>query len=337
MEVSIDNAAYRTTCPALTRTSDFFSFWDETLNELDKVAIDYRVKQTRNLPDGLTEEWIEFDSLHNIAVTAYTLFWNDDRPRPLLVYTHGYEGQCEVMLDWARHGINVIGVDLRGMGRSQASVSALSPQGYILTGIESAQQSILRGAVCDFIRAGEIARQLLSVEPSRTIFHGHSFGGAISLMAAALTHMPDLLISAVPTLGWTEGRLQLVRRGSGLEIKNYLEKDSTRRAGLMQVLSYFDTMNFADRVKCPTLLGVGQRDDIVPAETVYAISNHLACPLAIREFPVSHSDSPDESLWAHYETEWLRLAVEGVTEGFGQGEGQFRSYPAQPDPLNSGS
>lgn len=329
MEVSIDNTAYRTTCPALTRADDFFSFWDETLKELDKVPIAHRIKQTKALNDGLTEQWIEFDSLHNIAVTAYTLFWNDDRPRPLLVYTHGYGGQCDVMTHWARQGINVIGVDLRGMGRSKASVSDLSPLGYVLTGIESAQQSILRGAVCDFIRASEIASHMLSVDSRRTIFHGHSFGGAISLISAALTQTPDLLISAVPTLGWTEGRLHLVERGSGLEIRNYLAKDITKQMGLLQVLSYFDTMNFADRVACPTLLGIGRHDDIVPAATVYAISNHLRCPLEIREFPISHSDGGDEYLWEHYETEWLQLAIEGVSSNFGQGDDQFKSYVSQ--------
>ena len=322
--MSIENTAYRSTCPELTRADDFFSFWDETLKELDNVSINHRVKQTRDLTDSLTEQWIEFDSLQNISVTAYTLFWNDNRPRPLLVYTHGYEGQCEVMTDWARHGINIIGVDLRGMGRSKASLADLSPLGYVLTGIESPQQSILRGAVCDFIRASEIARHILSINISRTIFHGHSFGGAISLMAAALTHTPDLLVSGVPTLGWTEGRLQLVKRGSGQEINHYLDTNSNYRAGLMQVLSYFDTMNFADRVQCPTLLGIGQSDDVVPAATVYAISNHLRCPLEIREFPVSHSEAREESLWSQFESEWLKLATENNLKLFGEGGNRFK-------------
>ena len=324
MIIPIEGASYRSTCPELTRPRDFYSFWDNTLEELGKVDISRRIKQTTRHHNGLAEQWFEFNSLGNIPVTAYSLLWGDNEPRPLIVYTHGYAGQCEVMLDWAAEGMNIIGVDLRGMGRSKTSFPELSPFGYVLTGIESPQQSILRGVVCDFIRTYDIARNILPLNISRTIFHGHSFGGAISLMATAVTGIPDLLVSVVPTLGWTEGRLQLVKRGSGLEVNHYLQQHPQRKNATLEVLSYFDTMNFADMVQCPTLVGVGKHDEVVPAATVYAISNHLQYPVEIREFPVSHSEREEESLWVQFGAEWLQLAVSGTSNTFGQGDNIFR-------------
>ncbi len=319
-----DYTSYRNTCPTLTRPTDFFSFWEQTLAALGKIDIDCHISQTRQHTPGLTEEWLTFNSLHNIPLTAYCLRWNDDTPRPLVVYTHGYAGQCEVMLDWARQGINILGVDLRGMGRSVNPSLSLSPHGYVLTGIESPQQSILRDVVCDFIRAYEVARDVLDINTSRIIFHGHSFGGAISLMAASISHLPDLLVSGVPTLGWAEGRQRLVKRGSGLEIIRYLQRYPERGPATLQTLSYFDTMNFADRVRCPALVGIGQQDEIVPAATVYAITNHMQCPLEIRELPVSHSDQPAESLWQQFEAEWLQLANKGIPSSFGQAKHRFK-------------
>ena len=86
----------------------------------------------------------------------------------------------------------------------------------------------------------------------------------------------------------------------------------------MGVLRYFDTMNFADLVSCPLLIGLGMRDPIVPAATVYAIINHLACPHEIREYPVSHSpEDPETALWSHFEREWIELAVNGLPDSFG--------------------
>ncbi len=85
----------------------------------------------------------------------------------------------------------------------------------------------------------------------------------------------------------------------------------------MVVLYYFDPINFAGRVRCPTLVGVGMVDDVVPAPTVYAIANHLGGPYAVMEFPVSHSDAPEEQLWERLEAAWVRLALEGVPTGFG--------------------
>ena len=85
----------------------------------------------------------------------------------------------------------------------------------------------------------------------------------------------------------------------------------------MVVFRYFDSMNFADRVRCSTLVGVGEVDHVVPAGTVRAIASHLAGPHELMTFPVSHSDSPEERRWQEFEAHWLRMAVEGVPAGFG--------------------
>lgn len=308
---------YRSICPPLSRPDDFDEFWQQTLNELATVPMDINIFKTFQHADGLLERWFHFPSLKNIDITAYCLSWDNKQDRPLVVYTHGYLGQCEVMLDWARQGLNIIGIDLRGMGRSQQASLPIADEGYILTGIESPQNSILRGVVCDFIRASELT-QALSLTSSRQIFYGHSFGGALSLIASALSNKPDLLVSGVPTLGWAKGRRKLVKRGSGHEINLYLQRHPEQEDQLMQVLRYFDTMNFADRIQCPCLVGAGQQDDVVPVETVYAICNHLACPHEIREMPVSHSDLPLEALWLNFEAEWLQLATQGPPTDFGQ-------------------
>lgn len=324
MNLPTGNADYRTTCPALTRPDDFHRFWDQTLGELAGVEMACQEIHSNRYSPALTEQWFTFESLGWVPITAYSLFWHDDQVRPLVIYTHGYEGQCEVMLDWARRGLNVVGLDLRGMGRSKSAALTLSPHGYVLSGIESEQTSILRGVVCDFIRATDIALHHMPGKLSRLIFHGHSFGGAISLMAAALTRRPDLLVSGVPTLGWAEGRRQMVKQGSGLEINRYLQQHPQQEQGIMQTLAYFDSMNFADMLDCPSLIGVGAEDLIVPAATVYAITNHIRCPLEIRELPVSHSDHPQEQLWQRFEAEWLQLADGGIPEGFGHTGRQFR-------------
>ncbi len=90
----------------------------------------------------------------------------------------------------------------------------------------------------------------------------------------------------------------------------------------MVVLSYFDPTNFAESIRSPTLLGVGLSDDVVPANTVYAIANHLTAPHEIMEFPVSHSDTPEEQRWSHFEAYWLRLACEGIPADFGGSGGR---------------
>jgi cephalosporin-C deacetylase len=294
--------------PPLTRQPDFFPFWRNTLDELATVPQAVWHKD-QDADQRLYLSQLEFASAGGARLRGYLHYWRDLRPRPLLVFTHGYNGQIQTVPQWARAGFHVLGFDVRGCGDSRQAAPKIAADGYILTGIEDQGLSILRGAVCDYIRAAEVGRALLGERLSRVVFYGFSFAGALAMMAQALTGMAEFLVVGVPTFGWMEGRRRLVRRGSGAEVNAYIAAHPEREAEVMRVLSYFDTMNFADRVHCPTLIGLGERDDIVPAATVQAIVDRLRCPYRLRRFPYSHSAHPDEARWAIFEEEWLALAL----------------------------
>ena len=304
--------------PAPTRPPDFEAFWEKTRVELGRVAPNV-YREPLGPEDGpLRSERLAFDSLGGARVSGYVILHEDGAPRPLVVHGHGYDGDIEPMWRWARAGLNVVGVEARGYGRSGDALPEPSPWGYVLTGIESPERYVLRGAVCDYARAVEVGRGLLDASAiSRTVLHGRSFAGGLAVMAEALLQVADLLVVAVPSLGWAEGRRFLVKEGSGDEINRYLEAHPEREEDLMTVLSYFDPMNSATNVRCPTLVGLGLLDDVVPAPTVYAIAGHLGGPREVVELPVSHTELPEEKLWYDFEAYWFRLAVRGISPGFG--------------------
>jgi cephalosporin-C deacetylase len=304
-----------TPVPPLTRQPDFFPFWRDTLDALAAVPHAAALEE-QGVDQQLCLSRLEFASSDGVRLSGYLNGWRDPRPRPLLVFTHGYNGRIQTVPQWARAGFHVLGFDVRGCGDSRRGAPKIAADGYILTGIEDQGRSILRGAVCDFIRAAEVGRTLLDERISRVVFYGFSFAGALCMMAQALTGMADFLAVGVPTFGWMEGRRRLVRRGSGAEVNDFLAANPEREASVMRVLSYFDTMNFADRIGCPTLVGLGERDDIVPAATVQAIVNRLRCPYRLRRFPHSHSAHPSEARWAEFEEEWLTLALTAGYEDF---------------------
>jgi cephalosporin-C deacetylase len=168
------------------------------------------------------------------------------------------------------------------------------------------------------MRAAEVGRELLGSHTSRTVLTGVSFAGGLAVMAEAVLGAADLLAVAVPSLGWVEGRRFLASKGSGGEVNRYLKEHPEREGDLMDVLRYFDPMNFAPRVRCPTLVGIGLADDVVPAPTVYAIADHLGGPHEVVTWPASHADLPEEDFFEErFEAYWLRLAMEGIPASFG--------------------
>ncbi len=315
--------------PRATRPNDFDAFWQGTRHELGIVDPAVERAPLEDQPAArLVGERVSFASLGNVRVHGYFLSWDDEKPRPLVVHSHGYGGHCRPRWDWVRAGNHVFGVDIRGFGLSRDALPKLSRWGYVLTGVQAPETSILRGAVCDYMQAVHVASRLLHGRVSRTILHGVSFAGGLALMAESQLQEADLLVTGVPTFGWAEGRHFFVKLGSGQEINDYLAQRPEHLEDVMLVLRYFDTLNFADRVLCPAVVGVGLSDEVVPAKTVYAIANHLAGPHEVIEFPVSHSDHPEEQLWAHFERYWLKLAAEGLPESFGHQ--RVTSAPREP-------
>lgn len=305
--------------PPLTRPPDFEAFWEGTRAELGRIPPAISCEPLPSKDPALAFERLAFDSLGGGRISGYAIRWLDEVPRPLVVHGHGYGGGLDAMWHWAEVGVNVVGVEARGYGRSRDALPSPSPWGYVLTGTESPGEYVLRGAVCDYMRAVEVGREILGPLASRTVLSGTSFAGGLAVMAQGVMQVADLLVVAVPSFGWAEGRRFLVGEGSGSEINRYLEAHPEREEDLMVVLSYFDPMNFAADVRCPTLVGLGLEDDVVPAPTVYAIANHLAGPREVVRLPVSHTERPEEKLWDRFEEYWLRLAVTDAPPDFGEG------------------
>jgi cephalosporin-C deacetylase len=302
----------------LSRPADFFGFWSQTMQELSWVAPAVGLEPAGGR-DGIRLQRLSFVSLGGVAIHGYLLRWEDREPRPLVVHGHGYGGQVRPQWSWARAGLNVVGVDVRGWGRSRAALPSPSPWGWVLSGRESPERSVLRGAVCDYLRAVQVGRRLLGGATTRTVLEGTSLAGGLALMAEALAGVADLLAIAVPSFGWAEGRRLLASSGSAAEINRYLERRPEHAAeDLMVVLRYFDPVNFAGQVVCPTLIGVGLVDPVVPAPTVLAIADRLGGPVEVLRFPVSHSGGSEEDHWSAFERRWLELARNGVGDGFGR-------------------
>lgn len=312
--------------PNLVPPSDFHAFWNSTVAELDVTAPAVRLEPSEPCESGAELRRLSFRSLGGARISAYLLRSISTHPRPLIVHAHGYNDRYDVMSEWGRH-CHVLGFDARGFGRSVDGPRP-SAEGYVLTGIESPETSILRGAVADYLQAARVARELLQDAATTMTFNGFSFGGALSLMAAAQTREPDLVVLGQPTFGWHAERRRVSVAGSTHELNRYLQRYPWRLDTVSRTLEYFESVHFAPLVQSPTLVGIGLDDDVVPSRTVLAIANHLRCLTEVRLLPVSHSNDAREILWKTFNAEWLSYVLEGIPRNFGLENRQIQSLVA---------
>lgn len=313
----------------IRRPPDLEAFWSETAAALAEVDADLRVAALppdadvpraagASIPPGVALSRVSFRSLGGVRVRGYTLVHDGDAPRPLVVHAHGYRSHAEVRAGWAAAGCDVVGFDVRGFGRSTGAVDEPSPAGWLLTGVRRPETAVLRGAVCDYARAVQVAPAIVGRPVARLVVHGVSLAGGLATMAEATWPRADLLALGVPTFGWVEGRRLLVERGSGAEVSAFLDANPEYSEDDVQsVLAYFDAAALAARVRCPTLLGVGRVDRVVPAPTVREVAARLGGPTEVLEFPVSHDAGPLMAAWDAFDARLLQLAVDGVPDGFG--------------------
>jgi cephalosporin-C deacetylase len=289
--------------------TDFDKFWADTLVELEQQPLMYKQFNERELCQNLQYANVEYLSLHSTKIMGFSCIWHD-KPRPLIIFTNGYNGQYKEQLSWAKTGVNVLGFDTRGFGRS-APYTQVSGDGHILTGIQTPHESILRGAVCDFIQAEKLAKKMIPFPASKVIFYGFSFSGGMAIQAAAVSQRPDIVVSGVPTFAWHEKRNSLPIGGSAAEVQRFLRRNPDKRNQVMSTLNYFDTLHFAEKLRCPTLIGIGLEDTIVPSETVFPITAKLQNEHQLRIFAKSHSEE-DDIIWQPFINEMMLLAKEGL-------------------------
>ncbi|MFR9803562.1 acetylxylan esterase [Pseudonocardia sp. RS010] len=300
------------------RPPDLDAFWATTLARLGEVPVDLRRTPRPAPTPGTIAHDLEFRSWGGQPIHGYAITWQDAAPRPLVVHAHGYRSQAVPRLEWVRAGCHVLGFDVRGFGRSVAALPSPAPGGWLLTGARRPETSVLRGAVCDYVRATEVAAAL-GVPTLRAVSHGVSLAGGLALMAEAVAPRADLLVLGVPTFGWAEGRRLLVEAGSGAEVAAFLDQHPQYpEDDLQAVLSYFDAALLAPRVGCPTVLGLGVVDRVVPCATVEAVVARFRAPVEVMTFPVSHDAGPAMRAWDRFDERWLELAVGGVPDGIGQ-------------------
>lgn len=298
----------RYTKPFLAKPNGFDEFWTESFHEICATNTNVRLDQVSEVSPGLSHYALTFTSLQLNPINGYLLAWNK-KTAPLVIHTNGYNGQYDLQSQWAMQGVNVLGFDTRGFGRSHCN-NPLSSHGHILTGIDTPCKSILKGAVCDYIQSHRAAKQILGDQISRTLYYGFSFAGAMAIQAAAISQLADLVVAGVPTFGWHKKRSSMTLSGSAGEVNRYLQTHPDQAQRVLNTLDYFDTIHFAPMLTCPTLIGVGLKDGVVPPETVFAVANHLNCTHKVREFSESHSGN-DDAIWKDFTKEMLTMAHTG--------------------------
>ncbi|MDT3402440.1 acetylxylan esterase [Mucilaginibacter terrae] len=286
--------------------ADFDDFWNKTLAELEKVTPNFKVTE---MPDSAKDNRrvfaIEMQSLGNITVRGWMtlpMTKNKRKRFPVLLGLPGYQVNLKPMFG-SDEDLAIVVINVRGQGNSRDRIRTLRDD-YIFTGLEDRNRYVMRGAIMDCVRMVDFIFSRDELDHDNIMVSGGSMGGFLSIATAGLDHRIKLCSAQNPILCDVKalpGKVvwplrdfnRYVRANRGLTMDKLLDN-----------LSYFDTKNFASRVKCPTLVGIGLLDHLAPPDNEYAAFNNLQ----VDKHMIVFKDLGHEValFYKNYEGRWMR-------------------------------
>ncbi len=272
--------------------TDFDAFWQTTLTTSRKHDLAAKFEPIKDAIYQSVDAYdVTFAGYEGQPIKGWLMLprnsdlGNEKGQVPCLVTFIGYSGGrgfAYEHLQYPMAGIAQLVMDTRGQGWSNPGSTpdhgSTPPQlpGVMTRGIESKETYYYRRLFTDGVRAVEAALTHPKLDPLRIGVAGGSQGGGISIAVAGLcgdkvkVAMPD-----VPFLCQYRRATQIVDSNPYGEIGAYLKNYRGKTDDVFRVLSYFDGVNFAARIKAACLFSVGLMDTICPPSTVFAAYNRI--------------------------------------------------------------
>jgi len=266
-------AEYRT---KVTKPDDFDAFWDDVLRDASAVPLEAEL-----IPDPLrTSDDVEvfqafYTSLDHVRIAAwYCRPARRAERTPAIMFLPGYQMDPPIPKEWARKGYIALSVAPRGKLRSNRQFNPGYPN-LLTHNIVDRHTYAYRGFYVDTWRGIDFLLSRPEVDPARLGVTGSSQGGGLTITTAAIRPEIRAAAAGAPYLCGYVDAIDLTHTYPYEEINDYLRRHPESRGEVEATLAYFDGINFASRISCPTIVNIGLQDNVCPPETGYALFERI--------------------------------------------------------------
>ncbi len=257
--------------PSTPRPTDFDAFWAAKLSEQAKIPINAELTPIETDVAGVKLSVFTLDALGSKA-HGYLARPDHDGKFPAVIqlqYAGVYALNAHADAQRAAEGWLVINVDSHD--KSPAEPSGNVPRNYAELGNTDREKSYFLDMYLRDSRALDYLLTRPDWDGKTLVLMGGSMGGQQSLVLAGLR--PEKITAVLTCVAaGADANGDLHGRKAGYP--NWNSKD----AAVMKTSLYFDTVNFASRIKAPVLAGMGFIDTISPPAGVWTALNQISTP-----------------------------------------------------------
>ena len=299
--------------------ADFDAFWDAKLVALADVPVNAAV----DWHDDDSADWrygvITMDHVNGSKIHGQLALPKTEGPFPamLIVQWAGVYGlEPAWVTDRAAEGWLVLNINAHDLpidrppsfyqGQAEGTL-----KNYWSIGNDNRETSYYLRMYLSCYRAADYLANHPAWDGKTLVVMGGSQGGQQALVTAGLHPDVTAALAIVPAgcdmLGPAVGR-----RGGWPQW--YSNTDGNNEAAVHEASRYFDVANFAPRITCPVLIGIGLLDQTCPPEGILAAVNQVRSPKVVVLLPRGAHQEEDGSHRTYYERcygEWLPTLREG--------------------------
>ncbi|MBO4658790.1 MAG: acetylxylan esterase [Prevotella sp.] len=300
--------------PFTKEPEDFRSFWEKQVADNAKTPLHYTKEYVPEMSDEVEDVWLvklHTDSRHHLY--GYLLVPKGCTP-----------GSCPVVFTPPGAGVKTIKevtsrryYQENGMIRFVTEIHGLRPtldesdfedlrsafSNYLEMGLDSRERYYMHHVYLGLVKCIDFLTSLPEWDGKNVAVMGGSQGGALSLIAASLDPRVTLCVANHPALSdMAAGSAGLTSGYPHFKAEQGIYTDANVRT-----MAYYDVVNFARYVTCPTFLTWGFNDDTCPPTTSYAVWNTLNCEKEKLVTPINEHWTSDAT--NRLQMEWIKARL----------------------------
>ena len=266
---------------------DLEAFWNATRNELDRTPLSPSLEEEPGLGgrEFITYS-VSLDSYQGARLRGWYSVPKDPPPGgrfPGVLAVPGYGGAKPIPTHLVMSGFAVLTLFPRGQGESRQEWE-LEHSTKLTYHVTDKDRYYYRGGYMDCIRGVDFLCQRNDVDSSRVGMWSRSQGGGLTLATAALDSRLRAAVAEEPFLCNFPVSIDITTTPYK-ELSDYVAQHPEQREQVLETLAYFDPLNLAPRISCPTLVNIGMMDETCPYGTVMPVFEKILGVKAVYVYP----------------------------------------------------
>ncbi len=285
--------------PPLDKKSDFDQFWEKAIAEIRKIPLETElVKNGRKSTHRFACYDVTYKGFTKTAITGELLIPRGTLKPKVVLYVHDYNSESRYQQQNLDESVAYFFMTLRGHSdiiKPTDTEEEPSSPGYMVENILDRDTYYVKAVYLDLYRSIDMLRLVPDINCSSIGVIGKGFGAAAAIFTAAFSDRVTALVMETPAFCHLSMSQNSSESDATNEINEFIATLKAKKKHVKENLTYFDALNFTDKITCPVLATVGFKDTLSPPECVFSLFNHIQSEKVIEVYPEEGNSAGGEA------------------------------------------